>query len=271
MVQLLVDHGCDVNARLVKQGGSPLWMVQNWLSTPNEELANILQENGAIYLDPLSDDNDDANDDDNGDDNGDDDGDDNGDDEIRPEDLEGMDAFKANRILADEKDRKLEAKKATKKRAAMTKWKHNVQNAVNGKKINTVDVDTVMQAVVDGNVDKLTLLIETHPSCVDLRDDYGWQPLHEAIRFDQVEIVQLLVDYGCDVNARIGETEESPLWMVERIGGTNAHEMSDILREYGAISFPPSKENANDNEDENDNEDDDENPFDADDDENEEE
>lgn len=43
---------------------------------------------------------------------------------------------------------------------------------------------------------------------VNKRDVNGWTPLHEAVREGNLEVIQLLLDRGADVNARTGSRGE---------------------------------------------------------------
>jgi hypothetical protein len=55
-VQLLVDHGADINARTKGQeagasGGTPLWWARHYLD-PNHEVIGYLKANGAKLIAP---------------------------------------------------------------------------------------------------------------------------------------------------------------------------------------------------------------------------
>jgi ankyrin repeat protein len=69
----------------------------------------------------------------------------------------------------------------------------------------------IFQAAADGNLEKVEILLKRNPKLVNLRDRHSKTPLHEA---STVEIAQLLIRYGADVNARG--------WM----GSTPLHEMT---------------------------------------------
>ncbi|XP_044014051.1 tonsoku-like protein, partial [Aphidius gifuensis] len=54
-------------------------------------------------------------------------------------------------------------------------------------------------ACIDGDIDKVKeYLAAKHP--VNVRDNCGWTPLHEATNFGYVDIVKLLIKHGADVN-----------------------------------------------------------------------
>ncbi|CAG5093788.1 Similar to CG7457: Tonsoku-like protein (Drosophila melanogaster) [Cotesia congregata] len=54
-------------------------------------------------------------------------------------------------------------------------------------------------ACINNNIQEVVnLLAAGHP--VDVRDHMGWTPLHEAANYGHIEIVQLLIDHGANVN-----------------------------------------------------------------------
>ena len=74
---------------------------------------------------------------------------------------------------------------------------------------------------------------------IDAKDANGWTPLHEGARAGHVEVVQLLVDKGANINERtqngIGGT---PLyWSIENNG--EDHPVSELLASLGGISIGP--------------------------------
>ena len=57
------------------------------------------------------------------------------------------------------------------------------------------------QAVVSGNVDELQAILDLHPAYVNAQDEFGWAPLHEAVRIRRGDVIRLLIDRGADMNA----------------------------------------------------------------------
>ncbi|KAG8039017.1 hypothetical protein G9C98_003324 [Cotesia typhae] len=54
-------------------------------------------------------------------------------------------------------------------------------------------------ACINNNIQEVVNLFAAgHP--VDVRDNIGWTPLHEAANFGHIEIAQLLIDHGANVN-----------------------------------------------------------------------
>ncbi|XP_014233563.1 tonsoku-like protein [Trichogramma pretiosum] len=75
------------------------------------------------------------------------------------------------------------------------------------------------------------LLAEGHP--VDVRDNTGWTPLHEAANFGHVEIAKLLLNAGASVNDPGGELCEGVTALHD--AATNGHfSMMQLLLDHGA-------------------------------------
>ena len=73
-----------------------------------------------------------------------------------------------------------------------------------------------------------------------LKDENGWQPLHEAVRSGHVDIVDFLVKNGGDVNKSTNQdgTGGSPLWWAIKPHDAG-HEMIRFLRILGALNIGP--------------------------------
>jgi ankyrin repeat protein len=54
----------------------------------------------------------------------------------------------------------------------------------------------------------LARLAQTNRKALHAKDKNGWQPLHEAVRADNKEAVELLISFGADKNARVGKNGE---------------------------------------------------------------
>jgi hypothetical protein len=67
-----------------------------------------------------------------------------------------------------------------------------------------------------------------------MKDSHGWQPIHEAARGGHLDIVQLLVEHGADINERtnFGEGES----VIELVLDTHGHEhpLFGFLESLGA-------------------------------------
>ena len=63
----------------------------------------------------------------------------------------------------------------------------------------------MMEAVENGNVEEVKIWLQRAPEQLAERfGDFGLQPIHEAARTGSRDLVQLLIDYGADINARDG-------------------------------------------------------------------
>jgi ankyrin repeat protein len=74
---------------------------------------------------------------------------------------------------------------------------------------------------------------------LDAKDANGWTPLHEGARAGHVEVVELLVKKGANINERTMEGKgETPLyWSIQENG--EDHPVSQLLLSLGALSIGP--------------------------------
>ncbi|MEI6514101.1 MAG: ankyrin repeat domain-containing protein [bacterium] len=74
-------------------------------------------------------------------------------------------------------------------------------------------VRAILKAVEVGNIAKVRALIQSTPSLVYAKDDYGTTPLHIAAINGKTDIAVFLIDNGANINAR--QTDGSPPWGIE--------------------------------------------------------
>jgi prolyl 4-hydroxylase len=93
------------------------------------------------------------------------------------------------------------------------------------------------EAVIRGDVDKMRELGESGHDSLHKPDSNGWHPLHEAVRDGNIEMVQILLDYGADVNQET-KYEQNPLSISLSYHGLG-HEMTEFLLDMGALDAGP--------------------------------
>ena len=72
-----------------------------------------------------------------------------------------------------------------------------------------------------------------------MRDEEGWQLIHEGAANGHKGLVELLVDHGADINARThGGRGVSPLFVAEKNYG-GSHQIVKYLKSLGALSLGP--------------------------------
>ncbi|MCK4934447.1 MAG: ankyrin repeat domain-containing protein, partial [Simkaniaceae bacterium] len=86
------------------------------------------------------------------------------------------------------------------------------------------------QAISDGDEFVAEILIKYGTDC-DLKDDYGYTPLHVAIAKDNEAVVKLLISAGVNVNIQITGPEFSPLLYAVETGN---NKLVPVLLEAGA-------------------------------------
>jgi ankyrin repeat protein len=97
----------------------------------------------------------------------------------------------------------------------------------------------VHAAAASGDLIGLKQLAKEDPSILLEQDQNGWQPIHEAARGGQAEVVEYLVKNGADVNERTnGGQGATPLWWAENLFEDD-HAVVQALRRYGAVNVAP--------------------------------
>jgi hypothetical protein len=93
----------------------------------------------------------------------------------------------------------------------------------------------------EGKYDSLVNLLDQHgDELVHNKDMNGWTPFHEAARVGNLNVLQLLLQRGADVNVRTGKYSNgaSPLYFAAKYHG-NKSEVVEFLRERGAEYLEP--------------------------------
>jgi len=111
----------------------------------------------------------------------------------------------------------------------------------------TMGTTEAHQAVGYGDVSHLTNVLNQHPSYVNVHDEeFGWTPLHEAVRARRLDLIRVLIDHGADINATT-KSGESVLQLAYYYVKTNdpeyqsnpdRHPMIQYLYELGASRLP---------------------------------
>lgn len=132
-----------------------------------------------------------------------------------------------------------------------------MQNPNGHKVVSTHDFATgsteAHHHALKGDLAKLKEALDANPQSANIRDKNGWTPLHEAIRYGDVEMVRLLLDRGSEMNARFGPNEEggSPLWMAryyhsneegeeqDKDGVAKMNAVAELLISRGAMEIKP--------------------------------
>lgn len=100
-------------------------------------------------------------------------------------------------------------------------------------------LDEVPQAAQTGDMNLLSYYATSDKKhLLHKKDVNGWQPIHEAARGGHMEVIQLLIQYGADINARTGTYSDghSPLSLVIQNHGED-HPLVEYLRSLGAEEY----------------------------------
>jgi ankyrin repeat protein len=90
------------------------------------------------------------------------------------------------------------------------------------------------EAAMKGDVPNIKRAAKADPKALHQPDENGWHPLHEAVRVGEVEVVQVLVLYGADINHET-YLGFSPLDIALEYLGAD-HEMTKWLQDNGAVN-----------------------------------
>lgn len=92
-----------------------------------------------------------------------------------------------------------------------------------------------MHAANKGDLTMLTMIAKKHPTYLGMKDDLGWQPIHEAARSGSVGCVKLILEHGIDINVKT-RTGVNPLNIALEYLGED-HSVTKFLIENGAINI----------------------------------
>jgi len=95
------------------------------------------------------------------------------------------------------------------------------------------------EAASTGDLDILMDLIEQFEDLIRAKDENGWEPLHEGIRSGHLDVVELLIQKGANINERTLDGEgDSPLRISLDVNGPD-HPVTEYLLSLGAIDVGP--------------------------------
>mmetsp|Transcript_28353 Transcript_28353/g.42756 ORF Transcript_28353/g.42756 Transcript_28353/m.42756 type:complete len:530 (+) Transcript_28353:181-1770(+) len=122
------------------------------------------------------------------------------------------------------------------------RWRASHRNASGGRKKKTsftTGSTPAHKAAQSGDAGELKNVIDKLGHLIDAKDANGWTPLHEGARGGHIEVVQLLVEKGANINERTqGGIGGTPLyWSIEQNG--EDHPVSELLASLGGISIGP--------------------------------
>lgn len=89
-----------------------------------------------------------------------------------------------------------------------------------------------------GDIRNLKRVLDKQADAVNIRDANGWTPLHEAVRTGDLELIELLIDRGAEVNARTGLRGEGGGaldWAQATYG--SGHAIADFIESRGGKFF----------------------------------
>jgi len=90
-----------------------------------------------------------------------------------------------------------------------------------------------------GDVVALEDLAAENERSLHIRDQNGWQPLHEAVRKGHIDAVRLLVEHGADINAVTnGDNGVSP-YNIALSNLTPNHPVVEFLESLDALNIGP--------------------------------
>ncbi len=95
--------------------------------------------------------------------------------------------------------------------------------------------ENIFEAIEDGDMDTVRLLLERDPGLIEIPDDSGNTPLHFAVAYGQPDIARFLIEKGAPIDAQ-NQEEFTPL---RYASVRNQHEAARALLEAGADTEIP--------------------------------
>ena len=93
-------------------------------------------------------------------------------------------------------------------------------------------------AASHGDLEYLRHIADEQDDALHLKDINGWMPIHEGARSGHVEVLELLVEHGADIDARTNDgVGPTPLKIALMEHGSH-HPVVDFLRSLGASIGP---------------------------------
>jgi ankyrin repeat protein len=113
--------------------------------------------------------------------------------------------------------------------------------------------DALHAAAAHGDIHRLEYLLANKMN-INIKDSNGWQPIHEAVKSGDLNVVQFLVDHGAGVGERTDVGGTALWWSIHQNG--EDHPVSLYLRDIDApfegdnVEEEPESESDNEPEDE---------------------
>jgi ankyrin repeat protein len=103
---------------------------------------------------------------------------------------------------------------------------------------NPCPLSEIRWASFEGETAKLADCLALSAAEIDVEDENGWRPIHEAVvHAKSVDVLQILIDFGADRNALTGRGYSPLALAVERNG--EDHPTVEFLRNAGAVEIYP--------------------------------
>jgi prolyl 4-hydroxylase len=112
---------------------------------------------------------------------------------------------------------------------------HSIMQSSNDFATGSTDAHRYANA---GDLASLRRVLDANADVVNVRDANGWMPLHEAVRTGDVNMIQLLIDRGSEINARTGLRQEggSALDLARKAYG-KGHAIVELIESHGGTYF----------------------------------
>lgn len=95
-------------------------------------------------------------------------------------------------------------------------------------------LEELAHAAATGDIDLIVRYSKNNKEALHEKDKNGWQPIHEAARAGHLDVVQLLVGHGADVNEKTNFGEGLSLMQLVLEHHGEEHPLYDYLASVGA-------------------------------------
>jgi prolyl 4-hydroxylase len=121
------------------------------------------------------------------------------------------------------------------------RWRRSHPNDQPSSRVSsfTTGSTSAHMAAQDGDIETLMEIVDKRGHLVNAKDENGWTPLHEGARGGHVDVIELLVSRGAEINERTNHGSGSSALYIAKENHDVSHPVVKFLESIGALSIGP--------------------------------